>query len=127
MFGNENATRVRDVGRVVDALEEERNRVYVDGKSAMAIEVFKQSRTNTVALAERVNKIIPQLNAELKSIDPSLELSLIRDGSREISLNIADVQESIFLGILLTIVVVFLFSATFVQPLLPVWLCLIRY
>ena len=113
LFGNENATRVREVGKVVDTLEDEKNRVYVDGKSSMIIEVFKQSKTNTVAVSGLVRKQLPKLQQELSAIDPSLKLTLIRDGSREISLNIFDVQESIFLGIILTIIVVYFFLGNF--------------
>ena len=109
LFGNDNPTRIRDVGRVVDTLEEEKNRVYVDGKSAILVQVFKQSKTNTVALAKRVRADLPKLEDMLRATDPSLNLTLIRDGSREISLNIEDVKESIFFGIMLTILVVFLF------------------
>ena len=118
LFGNENATRVRDVGKVVDTLEDEKNRVYVDGKSSMIIEVFKQSKTNTVAVAELVRKQLPKLQQELTAIDPSLKLTMIRDGSREISLNIFDVQESIFLGIILTIIVVYFFLGNFRSTLI---------
>ncbi len=113
LFGNDNATRIRNLGNVVDTLEEEKNRVYVDGKRALLIQVYKQSKTNTVAVAQRVREEIPKLEESLRSIDPSLKLTLIRDGSREINLNILDVKESIFLGILLTIVVVFLFLGNF--------------
>ncbi len=118
LFGNENATRIRDVGKVVDTLEDEKNRVYVDGKSSMIVEVFKQSKTNTVAVAELVRKQLPKLQEELNAIDPSLKLTLIRDGSREISLNIFDVQESIFLGIILTIIVVYFFLGNFRSTLI---------
>ena len=109
LFGNDNPTRIRDVGKVVDTLEEEKNRVYVDGKSAILVQVFKQSKTNTVALAQRVRGDLPKLEEMLRATDPSLNLTLVRDGSREISLNIQDVKESIFFGIMLTILVVFLF------------------
>ncbi len=118
LFGNDNPTRVRDVGVVIDSQEDEKNRVYVDGKKAILIQVFKQSKTNTVALAKRVREEIPKLEKFLKAQDPSLQLTLIRDGSREINLNIADVNESIFLGIILTIIVVFLFLGNFRSTLI---------
>lgn len=113
LFGNENATRVKDVGSVVDTLEDEKNKVYVDGKGSIIVEIYKQSKTNTVALAERVRKELPKLQESLKALDASLDITLIRDGSREVSLNILDVKESIFLGIILTIFVVFLFLGNF--------------
>jgi HAE1 family hydrophobic/amphiphilic exporter-1 len=113
LFGNENATKIADVGRVVDTLEDEKNRVYIDGNNSIIVEIFKQSKTNTVAIAKRVRAELPKLQDSLKVIDPSLEITLVRDGSREISLNIFDVQESIFLGIVLTIIVVYLFLGNF--------------
>jgi HAE1 family hydrophobic/amphiphilic exporter-1 len=118
LFGNDNPTKIRDVGKVIDTLEDEKNRVYVNGESAIIIQVFKQSKTNSVAIAKRVRDEMPKLEASLKSKGADAKLALIRDGSREIDLNILDVNESIFLGILLTIIVVFLFLGNFRSTLI---------
>ncbi|HYX38704.1 MAG TPA: efflux RND transporter permease subunit [Oligoflexus sp.] len=118
LYGNDNPTKVADVARVVDTLEEEKNRVYVDGERALMIEIYKQSKTNTVAIAKRVQKELPAIEELVKASDPQGKITLIRDGSREISLNIFDVQESIFLGIVLTIFVVYLFLGNFRSTLI---------
>ncbi len=113
LFGNDNPTKIRDVGTVVDTLEDEKNRVYVNGESAVVIQVYKQSKTNAVAIAKSIVKEIPKLEELIKAKGYDAKLALIRNGSKEININIADVNESIFLGILLTIFVVFLFLGNF--------------
>ena len=109
LFGNDNATHIYDVATVSKALEEEKNRVYVDGNKAILIEVYKQSKTNTVALAGRVIADLPNIEQVARTSDPSISMTVVRDSSHEINTNILDVKESIFIGIFLTVVVVFLF------------------
>lgn len=105
-YGNEVATRLRDVGKVVDTLQEEKSRAFLNGKPALLIDVYKQSGANTVAVADHVKAKVASLNGELKG---KATLEVVEDNSKFIRDNVDDVKESILIGIALTILVVFFF------------------
>ncbi len=111
LYGNEVPTRVKDLGTVVETLEDEKSRVYVDGKKSLFIQVFRQSGSNTVAVADGTHKLVQKLEGELKNHTGKPQLLVIRDASREIRDNILDVRETITIGIVLTILIVYLFLA----------------
>jgi HAE1 family hydrophobic/amphiphilic exporter-1 len=108
-FGNDVATRISDLGVVVDTLKDETSRVLVNGEPALQLAVFKQSRANTVAVVDGVKLKLDKINRDLAKRAGAPQLGLIRDGAKFIRANIADVYESILIGIVLAVVVVFLF------------------
>jgi HAE1 family hydrophobic/amphiphilic exporter-1 len=111
LYGNEVATRVSDIGKVYDTVQDETTRVFVDGKKSLFIQVYRQSGTNTIGVADGVKKKIAALTPVLDAMDGKPRISVLQDSSTDIKDNIADVEETIFIGILLTIVVVYFFLA----------------
>jgi len=111
LYGNEVPTRISDIGRVYDTLEDESTRVFVDGKKSLFIEVYRQTGTNTVAVVDGVKQKLKGLEPLMAQMDGSPRYRVIQDASVEIRDNIRDVEETIIIGILLTIVVVYLFLA----------------
>jgi HAE1 family hydrophobic/amphiphilic exporter-1 len=108
-FANETPTKISDIATVREDLEEEKTRTFVDGAEALTINVFRRSGANTVAVANAVKKQIEKINLQYKDIHKGFILEVVQDGARPIENNLIDVGESILLGILLTVVVVFLF------------------
>lgn len=108
-LGNENPVTVSDVATVTDSLEEETSRAFVNGKKSLLMYVFKQSGANTVAVVDAINKKFLQLNSQLSNLPGKPHITMIRDGAVYIRANIEDVKESIYIGIFLTILVVFYF------------------
>jgi hydrophobic/amphiphilic exporter-1 (mainly G- bacteria), HAE1 family len=78
-------------------------------KATLLIDVFKQSGANTVTVADNVAKRLKTVNTELHGRSGSPVLTNVYDGSRWIRINIDDVFETIILGIILAVVVVYLF------------------
>jgi len=109
LFGNDIPTKVSDLGTVSDSLEEELSRAYVNGKKSLVINIFRQSGANTVAVADAVKKQVEKIAKEIEKNDGAPKLSLVRDGSNWIRINVDDMKESIILGILLTVIVVYFF------------------
>lgn len=106
--GNEVPVVVGDVAGVVDTFEEPTNYAFVNGKPAMLFVVYRQSESNIVAVADAVCKRLASLNEELKTAKGAPHLSVELDLSRYIRVSIDDVKESIFIGIALAVIVVFL-------------------
>lgn len=108
---NEVPTRLSDLGAVSDTLEDEVSRSFVNGKPALFLNVYKQSGSNTLAVMQGVENEIAALRAELKGTKGEPVIQLVQDAGKKISENVWDVQETIIIGIVLTIVVVFFFLA----------------
>ena len=109
-FGNDVPVQIKDVGQVVDSLEDEKNRAFLDGKDSLFIYVYKQSKANTLEVSKNVQKKIALINDELKkSMGPDHSLALVQDTAKYVRNNVKDVFESIIIGVFLTVFVVFFF------------------
>ncbi len=120
-IGNDVPITVKDLGEVVDTLEDETTRAFVNGKKSLFILAFKQSGSNTIAVVDGLMKKIESLNPLLEKNHKGAALTVVRDGARPIRANVFDVTETILIGILLAIIVVFFFlgsgRSTFITSL----------
>lgn len=120
-LGNDVPVTVGNVGKVIDTVKDEKSRAYMNGEKALFISVYRQSGANTVAVADNVKKRILKLQTELDQIAKGATVTVVRDGAKPIRDNIYDVNESIIIGIILTVVVVFFFlgsaKSTFITGL----------
>ncbi len=107
--GNEVPIRVRDVGAVRDGLEDEKTRATWNGSPALYVQVYRQSGSNTLAVVGAVKERLARLQTELASRPGAPKLRIVMDRSKAIRDNVDDVTETIWVGIGLTFVVVFLF------------------
>lgn len=107
--GNDIAVKVSDVAEVKADLKDEQSKTYINNKDAVFILVFRQSGANIVSVVKNIKSKIPELNKKLTLSNPSLNLSIVRNDAKIISANIRDVKETIIIGIILTIIVVYFF------------------
>jgi len=108
-FSNDVPITISKVGEVKDSSEEIKTKGFLNGKSALMIDIYKQSGSNTVEVSDALQKRITKLNKIMSARNDAPKLFLVRDGARAIRMNLADVKETIFEGILLAIIVVYLF------------------
>jgi hydrophobic/amphiphilic exporter-1 (mainly G- bacteria), HAE1 family len=95
-----------EVAEVRDGVEETRSLALVNGVPAIGIDVQKQSGANTVNLVDTVKKEIIKLQTELPS---GTIIDVVTDGSVFIRDSVKDVEDTLFLGGFLTILIVFCF------------------
>lgn len=95
-----------EVAEIVDGVEEERSLALVDGVPAVAIDILKQSKANTVQVSDEVTREVDRLRGELPA---GVEIAVVRDASYFIRESLRDVQTTLVLGGLLTILIVFCF------------------
>ncbi|OHD68125.1 MAG: multidrug transporter AcrB [Spirochaetes bacterium RBG_16_49_21] len=76
---------------------------------ALFLDVYKQSGSNTVAVVNGIENRIKIINEKLKGRDGNPKLTMIYDGAYFIRMNVEDVAMTILLGILLAVIVVYLF------------------
>jgi HAE1 family hydrophobic/amphiphilic exporter-1 len=103
--------RIGDVAKIVDAQEERRGGAEIAGRGeepspAVSIEVLKISESNTVAVADSVRKVLKDLEAVLPA---DVKTTIIRDQSQKIREALLDVEVTIVLGAVLTILIIYLF------------------
>lgn len=95
-----------EVAEIKDGVEEQRSLAMVNGVPAIGIDVLKQSGANTVAVVDAVKKEIARLQPGLP---PGTIIEMVRDGSIFIKDSVRDVEETLVLGAILTILIVFCF------------------
>ena len=103
--------RVRDLATVVDGSAERRSAAFLGTREqgdvrAVSVEVLKISGSNTVEVADAVRARIDELALSLPS---DIEMQIIRDDSVKIRHALSDVQITIMLGAILTIMIIYLF------------------
>ncbi|MGD8605169.1 MAG: efflux RND transporter permease subunit, partial [Anaerolineales bacterium] len=67
-----------DFARIVDTIKEQRSLSRYNGKTAVALNIIKQSGANVVDVATNANKTIAQLKAELP---PDIDIEIVDDNS----------------------------------------------
>ena len=98
--------RLAEVAQIHDGIEEQRSLALVNGIPAIGLDILKQSGANTVGVVDRVKKEIEVLQKELP---PGTTVEMVRDASIMIRDSVRDVEETLILGGLLTILIVFCF------------------
>lgn len=97
-----------DVAKVVDGIKEQKSLTRLNGKTAVGLEIVKQSGSNTVKVAEEVKKQVEKLDKELPS---DIKIVVAQDNSTFIEDAINDVLFDILYGSILAVIVIFLFLA----------------
>jgi len=97
---------VSDVAQVLDGVEQPKNLAMLDTSPALALDVLKQSGANTVAVADGVRAAVERMAGELP---PGASLQVVRDDSAFIRDSIHDVNLTMVIGGILTVLIVFVF------------------
>lgn len=103
---NGRAIQLGEVARVSDGIEEKRKLALVNGQPAIGLDVYKQSGGNEVELVDNIKKTMLKVQKELP---PGVTLSMVRDGTIMTRESLADVKETLVIGGILTVLIVFCF------------------
>lgn len=109
LYGNEVPTRVADLGKVIDTLEDEKSRGFLNDDRILILQVYRQAGSNTLKVATDIKKRVAQINEELKDKPGAPKVEVMIDSSIKIADNVYDVYETIIIGIILTVITVFFF------------------
>ena len=109
-------TRVEDIGRVVDSVEDINTGGSFNGKPAILINVTKAPGANAIAMVDDVLKLLPMLRA---SVPRAVNLDVALDRTIAIRESVRDVTRTLAIAILLVVVVVFVFLREMRSTLIP--------
>jgi hydrophobic/amphiphilic exporter-1 (mainly G- bacteria), HAE1 family len=98
--------RISDVATVVDGAEDRRTGAEINNTSAVSLDILKISGSNTVEVADAVRAAVTELEKQLPT---DIHMTVIRDDSVRIRESLADVEITIVLGAILTIMIIYLF------------------
>lgn len=108
-IGNDVPVNLSNIATVSDGLADQTSKTYHNGESTLVLLVFKQSDSNTIAVTKGIEKQLTKVQEILDKTEGAPKLQVVRRIADQIAANVLDVEESIFIGIALTILVVFLF------------------
>jgi hydrophobe/amphiphile efflux-1 (HAE1) family protein len=109
-------TRLRDVGTVLDSVEDIKQSAWVGTHRAVIVDVHKQAGFNINATVDRVKALLPQLQRDLPG---SVHMVLLADRTQTIRSSVTDVQITLLITCLLVVLVVFLFLGDIRATLIP--------
>jgi hydrophobic/amphiphilic exporter-1 (mainly G- bacteria), HAE1 family len=81
----------------------------METKPCLLIDVMKQSGANPVDIVDKINERMPEINNIIKGSDGNPRLFKVFDTAQYIRSNIDDLKETMIIGIILAIIVVYFF------------------
>ncbi len=115
-YRNGAPVRIGDVGHAISGIENDKNIGWFDNRRAISLNVMRQPGTNTVQIVDRINKLMPQLRAQLP---PAISLDVLYDRSQSIRESVDDVKFTLVLSIVLVILVIFIFLRNISATIIP--------
>ena len=109
--------RIKDVGYAIPAPYENRKIVRISGEEALGLGVVKQSTGNTLALAQAVRDLLPQL---ISGLPEGMSMKVAFDTSQFISAAIDSVYKVLIEALILVVLVIFVFLRSVRATLIPI-------
>ncbi|WP_456408540.1 efflux RND transporter permease subunit, partial [Caldithrix abyssi] len=105
--------RVGDIATVSEGSAEDLSRFHVNGKSAIAMQIFKQDDANTVDVVERAQ----QKFAELQKRYPQIKMIEAEESASFTRQVVSNMFGSVWQALLLAAIIIFLFLSSFQRGL----------
>lgn len=119
-YRNQSPVRVRDIGRAIDSLQNDKYDLrYVDSEKSqptVVLAVQRQPGANTVQVADEIHRMLPQLAAELPT---SVELKVVFDKSDSIKESVEEVEFTLIVALILVVLVIFFYLGKITDTLIP--------
>lgn len=107
-----------DLAKVIDSVENSRQASWFNGERAVVLAIQKQPGTNTIAVIDKIEAMLPLIQADLP---PAVNISKMFDRSVAIRNSVHEVEFTLILTIVLVVLVIYLFlgnlSATWIASL----------
>src|SRR3954454_10806 len=101
-----NSIRLGQVAKVYDGTEEPRTLALFNGRQAVGVEIIKSKGYSTTQVSDAIRQQVKQLQLTMPK---DVKLEIVQDAGQRVSRAVANVQEALIQGALLTVLVVFLF------------------
>src|SRR5688572_12452988 len=108
--------KLKDLGRVELAPEDERSTLRFKGTPAVAIGVIRQSKANIIAVAEAIHAELPRIQA---SLPPGVRITPAFDQSIFVKSSIREAEETLVIAAVLVVIIIFVFLRNLRATIIP--------
>ena len=119
-YRNNSPIRIKDLGKAVDSLQNDRISFrYVDkerNQPTVVLAVLRQPGANTVKVATAIKEFLPSL---IEQLPASVDLEVVFDRSESIVESIRDVKWTLFIAFVLVILVIFIYLGKIRDTVIP--------
>ncbi|WHZ30287.1 MAG: Multidrug efflux system MdtABC-TolC, inner-membrane proton/drug antiporter MdtB (RND type) [Nitrospira sp.] len=115
-YRNGAPVHVSDVAEVIDDVENVRQAAWMNDTPAVLVNIQRQPGANVIEVADRIKKLLPQLQGTLPS---SVHVTVLSDRTTSIRASVRDVQFELMFAVALVIMVIFLFLRTLSATVIP--------
>ncbi|MCX5763356.1 MAG: efflux RND transporter permease subunit [Gemmatimonadetes bacterium] len=115
-YRNGAPVRLKDLGQVVDGVQNDKIAGWYKDTRAISLGVQKQPGTNTVEVADAIQAMLPTLRAQVPA---AIDFTLFYDRSQGIRESVHDVKVTLMLTVALVVMVIFLFLRNVSATVIP--------
>ena len=115
-YSNGAPVLVKDVANVVNGVENTKQAAWMNMTPAVILNIQRQPGANTIAVVNAIQKVLPQLEANLPA---SIKVTPLTDMTTSIHASVSDVEFELLLTIGLVVLVIFLFLRSLRATVIP--------
>ncbi|MEZ0257276.1 MAG: efflux RND transporter permease subunit, partial [Chthoniobacter sp.] len=115
-YKNGAPVRLKDIGQIVESVENVRLAGWVNNKPAVILDIQRQPGANIIETADRIKALLPKLRA---SLPPSVKVEILTDRTDTIRASVDDVKFTLVLTVVLVVAVIFVFLRKFWATVIP--------
>ncbi len=115
-YRNGAPVKLSDVAAITDEAENVHQAAWMNDVPAVIVNIQRQPSANTIAVVDRIKKLLPQLTGTLPS---SVHVSILTDLTNTIRASVRDVQFELLLTVALVVMVIFLFLRNLSATVIP--------
>src|SRR3954462_9655169 len=115
-YRNGSPIRLREIGDVIDGVENTQLAGWAGRKRAIILNVQRQPGANVIQVADRVKALLPQLKATLPQ---GLVVNILSDRTETVRASVHDVQFTLVLTIVLVVAVIYLCLGSLRATVIP--------
>jgi multidrug efflux pump len=108
--------KLKDLGQVELAPEDERSALRFKGTPAVAIGIIRQSKANIIAVADAIYEELPRIQ---QSLPPGVKITAAFDQSIFVKRSIQEAEETLIIAALLVVVIIFVFLRNLRATIIP--------
>jgi multidrug efflux pump len=115
-YRNGAPVRLSDVATAIDSTENMQQAAWVNTTPAVLLNIQRQPGANIISVADRIKKVLPQLQA---SMPAAIKAQILIDRTQTIRASVNDVLFELILTVVLVVMVIFLFLRSLAATAIP--------
>jgi len=115
-FRNGSPIRLSELGSIYDSVQNDKMGAWFKGKRGIVLAIQRQPGTNTIEVVDSVKKLLPTFRAE---VPPAIDIETLYDRSVTIRASVNEVQNTLYLALVLVVMVIFIFLRNVSATVIP--------